>query len=405
MRIIDRKNYIDRLIPLIQKPDIKIITGIRRSGKSELLHAFMNYIVSSIEDANIIFIDLLNLENEDLCEYHRLNEYILKASKEKNNFLFIDEAQNCKNFELVINSLYNKKNHDIYLTGSNAFLLSSDLSTYFTGRYFEISIFPFSFEEYIKYMYADKDFDTDIAFENYVVEGGLAGSYVYDSINDKYDYINNIFRTIIEKDLIKKYKIRNTVVLSNLSEYLISNIGNLFSSNTLTNIIRKENDSTNHVTLKKYLKYLCNSFLFYESKRYDIHGKKYMELNNKYYLADHSFKWSILGNKDLDVGRIYENIVYIELLRRGYEVFVGKLYDKEIDFVCKLGDDIKFMQVSNDISNESTLDREIRPLLSIKSGYEKIIIARTKQDVIIKDGIKIYDIARWLLGSHSSPIR
>ena len=397
MRIIERKNYIGKLIPLIQKPDIKIITGIRRSGKSELLRAFIKYIESSIEDANIIFIDLLNLENEDLCEYHKLNEYILKASKEKNNFLFIDEVQNCKNFELVINSLYNKKNYDIYLTGSNAFLLSSDLSTYFTGRYFEISIFPFSFEEYKKYMYDDKEFDIDKAFENYVIEGGLAGSYVYDAISDKYDYINNIFKTIIEKDLIKKYKIRNTVVLSNLSEYLISNIGNLFSSNTLSNIIKKENDTTNHVTLKKYLKYLCNSFLFYESKRYDIHGKKYLELNNKYYLADHSFKWAILGNKDLDVGRIYENIVYIELLRRGYEVFVGKLYDKEIDFVCRLGDDIKYIQVSNDILNENTMDREIRPLLSIKSGYEKIIIARTKQDIIIKDGIKIYDVARWLL--------
>ena len=397
MRIIERKNYIDKLIPLIQKPDIKIITGIRRSGKSELLRAFIKYIENNIKDANIIFIDLLDLENEDLCEYHKLNDYILKLSKSENNFLFIDEVQNCKNFELVINSLYNKKNYDIYLTGSNAFLLSSDLSTYFTGRYFEISIFPFSFEEYKKYMYDDKEFDIDKAFENYVIEGGLAGSYVYDAISDKYDYINNIFKTIIEKDLIKKYKIRNTVVLSNLSEYLISNIGNLFSSNTLSNIIKKENDTTNHVTLKKYLKYLCNSFLFYESKRYDIHGKKYLELNNKYYLADHSFKWAILGNKDLDVGRIYENIVYIELLRRGYEVFVGKLYDKEIDFVCRLGDDIKYIQVSNDILNENTMDREIRPLLSIKSGYEKIIIARTKQDIIIKDGIKIYDVARWLL--------
>ena len=392
MKKIIRSQYMDELAQLKNTPDIKVITGIRRSGKSELIKDFIQNIQSNEPLSNIIFINLQDLEYEHLKEYHNLNSYILNHYKESTlNYLIIDEVQLCPNFELVINSLHSKNMFDIYITGSNAFLLSSDLATLFTGRAMEIEVFPFSYKEYLNYYNLDA---SDDAFDQYVSLGGMSGSYVYDNLQKKYAYLSDIYKTIILRDLITKYKIRDIELLEKLSDFMIDNIGNLSSTNNISNELKSLSPS--HNTVSNYILYLCNAFLFYKARRYDLKGRKYLKTTEKYYLVDHSFKYALLGSRNMDYGRTYENIIYIELLRRGYDVYIGKLYEKEIDFVATRQHEKLYIQVSDDISKESTLTREVTPLLSIKDAYPKIIIARTKHPMYQYEGVQIYDISDWL---------
>lgn len=299
----------------------------------------------------------------------------------------------CEGFEKTINGIHAEEKYDIYITGSNAFLLSSDLATLFTGRTFEIEIYPFSFKEYLKY-YNYKDIQE--AFDSYVKEGGMSGSYLYKSYEDKYKYISDVFNTLIARDIKQKYNIRNTDVLNNLNNYLIDNISNLTSSNNITNFLNSNHIDITDKTIKNYINYLCNAFAFYKVKRYDIKGKKYLNTQDKYYLADHSFKYAILGTNNMDYERTYENIVAIELLRRGYELYVGTMYKKEVDFIAKKRNENIYIQVSDNIDYEETLKREVEPLLQIKDAYPKVIIARTKHEDYQYEGIQIYDIANWL---------
>ena len=395
MKYIERKNYLDRLIDLQGTPDIKIITGIRRSGKSELMKTYIEYIKKNDTSANIIFIDHTDLAFDDIKEYHKLHEYIENHYAEnKNNYLFVDEVQLCPKFELAINSLHSKRKYDIYITGSNAFLLSHDLSTLFTGRYIEIHVFPFSFREYCQYY--DHISDLNHLFDNYTLYGGLAGSYIYKNDIDKKAYIREVFETIVNRDLVQKYNLPDTQVLLHLSEFLMDNISNITSPNKITTTLNKNAIPTNHVTIGNYIKYLCDAFLFYKIKRYDIRGKKYLETSEKYYLCDTGIRYSLLGIRNMDYGRAYENIVCIELLRRGYDVYIGKLYQKEVDFVAMRGDEKVYIQVSDDISNEETFKREYDPLLKIKDAYPKMIIARTKHPKYTYEGIEVIDIVDWL---------
>lgn len=395
MKLIERKNYLNKLKNVVGTPDIKVITGVRRSGKSKLLESFIQYLQSNDPNANIIHINFNQSQYEDLTNYKELEKYIeSKYLKNKNNYLFIDEIQMCTLFEKAINSLHASEKYDIYITGSNAFLLSSDLATLFTGRTFEIHIFPFSFSEFKEY-YSIEDIDT--AFDHYVYEGGMSGSYVYQTSEEKYLYISSIYKTLIVRDLIKKYRIRNKSLIEYLSNYLIDNIANITSIRNISNTLNKNHFETNNKTISSYVNYLCNAYAFYKVPRYDIKGKKYLSSLDKYYLSDHSFKYAILGAKNMDYGRVYENIVALELLRRGYEIYVGYLYKKEIDFVAIKRDEKIYIQVADDLSNEKTFKRETEPLLSIKDAYPKIIIARTKHPETIYEGIKIYDIARWLV--------
>lgn len=395
MKLIKR-NYLNTLINVMGTPDIKVITGVRRSGKSKLLEVFKEYIKNNVENYNIIDINYNSLDFENIKEYHKLNDFVKERYvKGMKNFLLIDEVQMCEGFEKTINSLHTEEKYDIYITGSNAFLLSSDLATLFTGRTFEIEIYPFSFKEYIEYF---KYEDIDEAFKKYVLEGGMSGSYLYNSIDKKYDYLNNVYNTLIVRDIFERNNIKDPKLMSSLNDFLMDNISNRTSLRNISNSLNssESNLETNHKTIGNYILYLCESFAFYKICRYDIKGKKYLNSDEKYYLSDHAFKYARLGTKNMDYVRTYENIVAIELLRRGYEVYTGVLYNKEVDFVVTKQNEKIYIQVSDNLDNEETLKRETEPLLQIKDAYPKVIIARTKHDDYQYEGIQIYDIANWL---------
>lgn len=397
MKLIDRPHYLNQLKGVMNTPDIKIVTGIRRSGKSKLLSAFADYIRRHDNDANIIGIDLTKLRFESLKEYRALNDYVEANYREGvNNYLMVDEIQLCRGFELAVNSLHSEEKYDIYLTGSNAFLLSSDLATLFTGRHIEIHVYPFSFKEYCVY-YEIAENDMQQAFTDYIRIGGLSGAYVYPSVDNKEKYIRDVYETILIRDLVDKYRIGNPTMLKSVSSYLMDNISNLSSSRNISTSLTAEGTSTSHITVGNYIEYLCNAFLFYEAKRYNLRGKTYLQSLSKYYLADTGIRFAVLGKRNMDWGRMLENIVFLELLRRGYEVYVGKLYQKEVDFVAMKGSEKIYIQVSDDISNENTFKREVDPLLKIRDAYPKMLLARTRNAETDYEGIRIIDIPKWLL--------
>ena len=394
MKLIKRA-YLKELIEVLGTPDIKVITGVRRSGKSKLLEMFKNYIIENINDYNIIDINFNLVKFDNLRDYISLNNYIEKHYiVGKNNFVLIDEVQMCKEFERTINSLHAEEKYDIYITGSNAFLLSSDLATLFTGRTYEIQVYPFSFKEFMKYFNYESAQD---AFEKYVLEGGMAGSYIYNDVNKKYNYINEVYNALIVRDIQQKYNIQNIGLMDSLTEFMMDNVSNLTSYRKIANILNQASINTNDKTIANYINYLCDAFAFYKIRRYDIQGKRYLSSVDKYYLVDQTFKYAKLGTKNMNYGRIYENIVAIELLRRGYEIYVGELYNAEVDFVAMKMNEKIYVQVSDNISDDQTFEREVRPLLKIKDAYPKILIARTRHDDYQYEGIQIYDLANWLL--------
>ena len=394
MKLIERTEYLDTLKRVKGTPDIKVITGIRRSGKSKLLDSFAGWVEKNDKKANVIKINYNLTKYEKLLNYSALEEFVEQSYKpKKNNYLFIDEVQLCESFEKALNSLHATEKYDIYVTGSNAFLLSSDLATLFTGRTFEIKVFPFSFQEFMQYYQLNDPFS---AFDRYMLEGGMSGSYVYQEQESKYDYIADVFNTLIIRDIRQKYKIRNTILMDRIVDFLMDNISNRSSARSIADTLNSNQEKINHKTVASYLQYLCNAFAFYKIRRYDIKGKKYLASNDKYYLVDQAFRYAKLGTKNMDYGRLIENIVAIELLRRGYEVYVGVLYQKEIDFVAIRRNEKMYIQVSDDISRESTFQRETDPLLSIKDAYPKMLIARTRQADYQYEGILVTDVSSWL---------
>ena len=399
MKLIKRIDYLSVLKAMKDAPDIKILCGMRRAGKSKLMDEHVRFIRKTKPRANIISIDMTLLKNERLKDYHILYDYIKACTKKAGvNYLFIDEVQMCPKFELVINSLHEERNvrYDIYLTGSNAFLLSSDLTTLFTGRHREIKTYPFSFREFRRYFHAEKDIDR--AFDRYVIEGGLSGSYLYKDESARVGYVREVYQTILRRDIVQRFKLPDSRVLERLAEFLMDNIGNVTSANNVSSSLVAEHVPTNHVTIGNYLGHLADAYLFHELKRYDVRGRRCLEQSGKYYLMDHAIRYAVLGRRNMDYGHVYENIVCIELLRRGYEVYVGKLYQKEIDFVAMKGSEKIYVQVSDDISDGKTLARELEPLRKIRDSYPKLLIARTRHDETDRDGVRIIDIARWLEG-------
>lgn len=395
MKLIQRNRYLEKIKSAMGTPDIKVITGVRRSGKSKLLEALKAYVQENDKNANVIHINFNLPEFDALTSYMALYEYIQAKYREGcNNFVLIDEVQNCDNFEKAINGLHATEKFDIYITGSNAFLLSSDLATLFTGRTFEIKVFPFSFGEYMQYFELRDKYS---AFDRYLLEGGMAGSYLYAEAEAKYDYIAEVFDTLIVRDIHQKYRIRNKLLLDRVVDFLLDNVSNLSSVRSMADSLTRAREKVNHNTIGLYMQYLCNAFAFYRIRRYDINGKKYLANSDKYYLSDHAFRYAKLGTKNMDYGRMIENIVAIELLRRGYEVYVGILYKKEIDFVAIKRNEKTYIQVSDNVSDEKTFEREVSSLLQIKDAYPKLLIARTRHDEYQYEGVRIMDIADWLL--------
>lgn len=394
MKLIKREQYLNQLISVKGTPDIKVITGIRRSGKSKLMESFIDYVLNSDSKSNIIHINYSLDKFSNLMNKDSLIDYVHSAyKKSKHNYLLIDEVQMCNGFEWAINNFHTEEKYDIYITGSNAFLSGNDLATLFTGRTFNIEVYPFSFKEFCQY---HKYKDIQEAFDAYVLEGGMSGSYVYKNDKQKYDYLINVFNTLIVRDIVQKYKIRKIELFSKVCDFMIDNISNITSARSISNSILNSELPASNATITSYLKYLTNSFAFYKVNKYDIKGKKYLTSHDKYYLCDHSFRYAVLGKKNMDYGRVYENIVAMELIRRGYDLYVGSLYGKEIDFVAMKRDEKLYIQVSDDISNSKTLERELASLQSIKDSYPKILIARTKHPDYDVEGIIITDLAYWL---------
>ena len=390
-----RRKYLDDIIRTIGTEDIKVITGVRRSGKSFLLDDFKKYVIENVKDANIISFDLSSLKYEELREYHALNDYVEKHYvNNKRNFLFIDEVQMCKDFELALNSLHASRKYDIYITGSNAFLAGSDLATLFVGRTYTIEVYPFSFAEFMRYFNYQDRYE---AFDKYVREGGMSGSYEYRTLEDKYGYLRETYDTLIVRDIEEKHGVKNVAVMDRLSDFLMDNASKPTSTRNITNTLISNKIEASNKTIAEYVKYLCEAYAFYKVRRYDIKGKRYLTSTDKYYLSDHAFRYAKLGTKVANFGDTYENIVAIELMRRGYEVYVGAMRDSEIDFVAIKDGEKLYIQVSYLIIERETMEREVAPLINIPGGYQKLLIAGTRQSEMQYEGIRIVDIADWLL--------
>ncbi len=393
MRLIRREHLLSKVLRVMGTPDIKVITGIRRSGKSKLLEAVMDHVRETDPSANIIHVNFNLPEFDSLRTYRALYDHVLSCHKEGvRNLVFIDEVQNCVGFERAVNGLHARELFDIFITGSNAFLLSSDLATLFTGRVFSIHVYPFSFAEFLTYHGLT---DLPQALNLYLRFGGMSGSYGYETDEEKYGYLSEVFNTLILRDVRQKYRINNPLALDRLANFMLDNIANLTSPSSLVSELARNGVAISNKTVAKYLEYLCQSFLLYKFPRYDIRGKKHLASSDKYYLADHAFRPAILGSKSRDSGRMLENIVAIELKRRGYEVYVGVLYKKEIDFVAIRRSEKLYIQVADNISEPETFSRELAPLLQIRDAYPKFILARTSDHGGLYEGVRLLDIATW----------
>ena len=394
MKLIARPLYLEQLKRVQGVPDIKVITGIRQCGKSKLMESFIDYIKTTDPAANVIYIDFTDLKYEELNHYRKLYDYAESSYLAgKNNYLFIDEVQLCEGFEKILSSLHSSEKYDIYITSSHDFLEESKLATLLMGRTFNIEVFPFSLREFMEYHNLSDAYE---AFTEYRKFGGMSGSYVYSDEKSRMSYLNNVFETLVLRDIVQKYKIRNAPLLEKITDYLMDNTSNIVSASNMAKTLQANKIKTNDKTIGTYIGYLCNAYGFYRIRRYDIRGKKYLAFNDKYYLADPAFRYARLGSRNPDYGRISENLVALELLRRGYEVYAGVLYKKEIDFVAVRQSEKLYIQVSEYIDNPETFEREYTPLLSIRDAYPKMILARTRHEEYQYEGIRIIDIADWL---------
>lgn len=395
MKLIRRDEYLRKLWQVAGSPEIKVITGIRRVGKSQLLQAFIDEVREKAPQSNIIHVNFNLLEYESLTDYHALNTYIESYYKPGvSNCVFIDEIQMCAGFEKTIDSLHATGRYDIYITGSNAFLMSSDLATLFTGRAFEIPVYPFSLKEFVLYFeVADKQ----EALDRYLEMGGMSGSYLYRDTRDRLRYLNEeLFRALIIRDIEAKRNIRNRPLLESLTDTLMDNMSSITSIRKITNTIKSAHARASDKTIGSYISYLCEAFAFFRVRRYDIRGRRYLASQDKYYLTDHAFRIARLGTRNMDYGHTLENIVAVELMRRGYEVYVGTLYQKEIDFIAMREGQKIYIQVSDNIAESETLRREIGPLLAVKDAYPKFLLARTRRPQYQLEGIHVIDLADWL---------
>lgn len=400
--MIIRETYLKKMIDAKDTEFIKVITGVRRSGKSTLLLMFKNYLHDNgIDDKNIVYINFESGLYDDIKDHKSLYNYVKDRINKNRMYLLLDEVQNIENWEKTINSFKVDFNIDIYLTGSNAYLLSSELSTLLSGRYLEIKMYPLSFKEYLLFNSYDNN-NLEEKFNEYLKYGGLPAITTIKN-NDELtlSYLNDIYNSIVKKDIIDRNNIKDTVLLENIIKYLSNNIGSPISSNKISDYLNsnKISEKTNHQTIDNYLNMLEKSFIMYKADRTDIKNKSLLKTLGKYYISDTGIRNVIMGFRNIDEGHLIENIVYLELLRRGYRVNIGKTRDYEVDFVAENPNVIKYYQVTQTLNYEEVMLREIRSLESIDDNYEKIILTMDKSINNDFRGIKIINLIDWLLGN------
>lgn len=393
---IERGDYLGRIKPFIGKDLIKVLVGQRRVGKSYMLFQIMDIIKARDKNANIIYVDKESHDFENINDHKLLLKYVEENTKKakKKNYLFVDEIQDIDKFEKALRSLNATGNYDIYCTGSNARMLSGELSTYLSGRYIEIEIHSLSYGEFLRFHKLD---ETENSFLKYIKYGGLPYLIHLDKEDDiVYDYLKSVKNTILFKDVMARFKIRNVAFLERLVEYISDNVGCLVSAKKISDFLKSQKTNISPNIVLDYLSYLCSSFFIYQVQRQDIKGKKVFEINEKYYFEDLGLRHSIIRYNQADIGKVLENIVFNHLKVSGYDIRVGQLGKKEIDFVCEKGGERTYIQVAYLITNENR-DREFGNLLEIQDNYPKLVIS---MDKLIGDssykGIKHINLRKYL---------
>lgn len=395
-----RDLYLNELLKFKNKNIIKVITGIRRCGKSSLLKLFRNHLIDiGVEEKNIIFINFESMAYDFIDDYKKLNSYIKeKIVLDKKNYILLDEVQLVEKWEKTVNSLLVDYDVDIYVTGSNAYLLSSELSTLLSGRYIEIKMTTLSFKEFIQFHEFSEEESKEEIFSLYLKYGGFP-SVVDLGMNQEIvnSFLEGVYNTVILKDVIQRNSIKDVSLLENIFKFIAQNIGSIFSPRSISNTINSEGRKTTSETIDNYLSMLQNAFIIHQIKRYDIKGKQILKTLGKYYISDIGIRNAVLGYRDIDFGHILENVVYLELIRRKYNVYIGKVGEYEVDFIAEKQDDKKYYQVTLSLNSDEVIERENRPLLLIDDNYEKIIISKDKNFVKDSNGIKYINIIDFLL--------
>lgn len=398
--MIERTEYLEQLKRFKDKDLIKVVTGIRRCGKSTLFELFINYLKENgIKDNQIIKI---NLEDADYNfeSYKELYDYVNKQlDSKKQYYVFLDEVQNVPKFQKAVDSLYIKKNVDVYITGSNAYLLSGELATLLSGRYIEIKMLPLSFKEYLS-AFNNSDKSRYEYFLDYMRNGGMPGniSILQDNPNDLDTYLEGIFSTIVYKDIITRNNITDKMLLESVLKFIFDSIGSPISTKKISDTLTSKGMSTSNHTVENYITAFVESFLIYKAERFDVKGKNLLARDYKYYAVDQGLRSYLLGKKaDSDMGHILENIVYLELLRRGYKVYVGKVDDLEVDFVAENRDGLKYYQVSLSVRDEKVLERELKSLQKTGDHYPKYLITLDMDLESDYEGITKINVIDWLL--------
>jgi predicted AAA+ superfamily ATPase len=396
--LIQRKEYLDKLIAFKDKQVVKIITGIRRCGKSTLLEMYRDYLLENgVRKEQIISLNFEDFAYEDLTDAKKLYEYLLTLlDGNKTTYIFLDEVQQIQNFQKVVDSLYIKKGIDLYITGSNAYMLSSEIATLLSGRYVTIDMLPLSFKEYTESTGSTEsisrkytDYLQNSSFP-YTIE--LAGQP-----NEIHDYLDSLFNTIVVKDIIQRNNISDVMMLKSILRFLFDNIGNPLSSKKIADTMTSDGRKISSKTVEKYIEALTESYVLYQAKRYNIKGKQYLKTLGKYYVVDIGLRYALLGKSSTDVGHILENEVYLELIRRGYEVFVGKMETLEVDFVAMNSTGILYYQVAASVRDEKTLRRELTPLQKIEDHYPKYILTLDEDPEADYSGIRRINALDWML--------
>ena len=397
--MIQRKEYLKKLIAFRDKQLIKVVTGVRRCGKSTLLKMYQEWLrEQGVEASRIISINFEDIDYEELTDYRKLYDYLKEhLNSERMTYIFLDEIQNVADFPKVVDSLYIKNNVDIYMTGSNAYMLSSEIATLISGRYVQIEMLPFSFKEYMESTGSMND--RGVKYTEYLENSSFPQTLELKGQPDEIrDYLEGLYNTIVVKDIVNRKKITDTMMLKSLLRFVFDNIGNPLSSKKIADTMTSAGRKIDVKTVEKYLEALTESYILYQAKRYNIKEKQYLKTLEKYYVVDVGLRFMLLGSKQMDAVHILENVVYLELLRRGYDVYVGKINEFEVDFVAQNSRGTAYFQVALTVRDEKTLQRELRPLQSIRDHYPKMILTLDEDPETQYDGIRRVNARDWLLG-------